>query len=75
MKNIIKKFQKNENGSITAFVLGAMLFILVIVVISYFSISSKATTQNKDIDKIKNEYQRSNESEMDQAYEKLENTK
>ena len=52
-----------------------MLFILVLVMIFYFSKNNKATTQNKDIDKIKSEYQSSNESEMDQVYERLENTK
>ena len=75
MKNIIKKTIKNENGSITVFVVATMLFILVLVMIFYFSINNKATTQNKDIDKIKSEYQSSNESEMDQVYERLENTK
>ena len=75
MKNIIKKTIKNENGSITVFVVATMLFILVLVMIFYFSKNNKATTQNKDIDKIKSEYQSSNESEMDQVYERLENTK
>ena len=75
MKNIIKKTIKNENGSITVFVVATILFILVLVMIFYFSINNKATTQNKDIDKIKSEYQSSNESEMNQAYERLENTK
>ena len=75
MKNLIKKTTKNERGSIIVFVLAAMLFVLVLVIIGYFSISNKAETQAKDIDKIKNEYQDSNESEMDQAYERLENTK
>ena len=75
MKNIVKEIQKNEKGSITVFVVATMLFILVLVMIFYFSINNKATTQNKDIDKIKSEYKSSNESEMDQAYERLENTK
>ena len=75
MKNLIKKMTKNERGSIIVFVLAAMLFVLVLVIIGYFSISNKAETQAKDIDKIKNEYQDSSESEMDQAYERLENTK
>ena len=75
MKNIIKNFQKNEKGSITVFVVAAMLFILVLVMIFYFSINNKATTQAKDIEQIKKEYQDSSESEMDQAYERLENTK
>lgn len=75
MKNIVKEIQKNEKGSITVFVVATMLFILVLVMIFYFSINNKETTQNKDIDKIKSEYQSSNESEMDQAYERLENTK
>ena len=75
MKNIIKKTIKNENGSITVFVVATMLFILVLVMIFYFSINNKAVTQAKDIDKIKSEYKSSNESEMNQAYERLENTK
>ena len=49
MKNIIKKTIKNENGSITVFVVATMLFILVLVMIFYFSKNNKATTQNKDI--------------------------
>lgn len=72
MKNIIKKIQKNENESIVIFVVSAMLLILALVMIIYFSVSNKVAMQNKNIDQIKNKYRDS--SEIDQTYERLENS-
>lgn len=63
----MKKWKESEKGSITMFVLTAMLFMLMILGISYFGISNKATSQNHKIENIGKEYQNSNE-EMEQVY-------
>ena len=49
-----RKSEKNENGSVTLFVLIAMIFMCIILINVY--IASKNSTQLKQIEKIKAEY-------------------
>ena len=49
---------RNERGSITIFTLSAMLLLLVTVAISYFGLANKGNSQNADIIKILNEYEK-----------------
>ena len=65
-----EKFE-SEKGSITVFVLAAMIFVSAVILTVYFSIMNKNGTQEKNMEKIKNEYQLSSNSEMDEAYEKI----
>lgn len=65
---MLKKFLKNENGSITLFVLLAILFFL-IVIFSIFMVSgNKKQAQTSEIDKIKKEYEQSIDN-IDQIYD------
>ena len=65
-----EKFE-SEKGSITIFVISTIVFVLAVILIVYFSIMNKNGTQEKNVEKIKNEYQLSSNSEMDEAYEKI----
>lgn len=69
---IIAEFKKNEKGSITLMVLTAMIFMLVIIGVSYFGMSNKKIEQNKKIAQISKQYQSSIE-EMDQEYNNIFN--
>ena len=73
MKKVIKKTFKSEKGSVTIFVVASMLFITAVIIMLYFSATNKLIKQNKEIDKIKDEYQDPTRNEMDQAYEKVKN--
>ena len=58
---------KNENGSITLFVLIAMLFFLIVVFGIYFGSQNKLQAQTSEIDKIKKNYEISDD-DLDTMY-------
>ena len=70
---IIRRFKKNEKGSITVMVLTAMLFMLVVITISYLSISNESIGQNKKISQISKQYQVTND-DMEQEYYEVYNS-
>lgn len=70
---IINKFKKSEKGSITMMVLTVMLFMLIVVTVSYFGISNKSIGQNKKISHISEQYQVTDE-DMEQEYQKIANS-
>ena len=53
-----KKILKNEKGSITVFVLLAILFFLIVVFSVFMSSSNKNRIQISELDKIKQEYEK-----------------
>ena len=59
---------KSERGSITIFVLSAMLLVAGIIFVSYFSMMNKSASQAAELNKIQEEYNQSN-AEMAQIYE------
>ena len=61
------KLLKNEKGSITLFVLLAILFFLIVIFSLFITSSNKNTIQSSEIDKIKEEYQESVDN-IDQIY-------
>ena len=62
-----KKILKSENGSITLFVLLAILFFLIVIFSLFINSSNKNIIQSSEIDKIKEEYQESIDN-IDQIY-------
>ena len=62
-----KKIFKSEKGSITLFVLLAILFFLIVIFSLFMNSSNKNVIQNSEIDKIKEEYQES-VNNIDQIY-------
>ena len=58
---------KNENGSITLFVLIAMLFFLIVVLGIYFGSQNKLQAQTSEIDEIKKNYEISDD-DLDTMY-------
>ena len=66
---------KNENGSITLFVLIAMLFFLIIVWGIYFGSQNKLQTQTSEIDEIKRNYEKETSIEnMNSIYDNIVNS-
>ena len=70
---IINKFKKSEKGSITMMVLTVMLFMLIVVTVSYFGISNKSIGQNKKISRISEQYQVTDE-DMEQEFQEVVNS-
>lgn len=66
VKNIRNTKMKNENGSITLYVVISMIFFLVIVTSLYFSSTNRVYKQNKEIYKIQKQYNQN----IDDIYEK-----
>ena len=63
-----KKFnKKGERGSVTIFVLIAMLFFLIVGIMLFTSNMNTQTSQKRDVAKIQNEY---GKTDLDQVYEK-----
>ena len=71
-ENIIKNI-KNQNGSITLFVLIALLFFLILAFSAYVASTSKLQAQEKQYSKIKSNYENSY-TDDDIKNEYLENT-
>lgn len=71
MKKFKRKY-KNEKGSVTLFVLIAMLFFILIVYVVYQSTRDDLLAQNREVKKIQQDYEKSsNEIEMEKEYENL----
>ena len=66
--NQYSKFLKKEQGSVTLFVLIAMIFFLIVTISIYVNSQSKLQAQNAEIEQIKKNYEKNNYSEY------LENT-
>ena len=66
--NQYSKFFKEEHGSVTLFVLIAMIFFLIVTISIYVNSQSKLQAQNAEIEQIKKNYEKNNYSEY------LENT-
>ena len=63
-----KKLVKNETGSITLFVLIAIIFFLIILAYQHVSLKNKQMAEEKELAKIQKNYQIDDE-EMDKIYE------
>lgn len=70
MEKLKKKFLKNEKGSITVYVLASMLFMLIMTSTIYMNVSNKTNEQEKQLDKIVEEYKSDQPGQPD--YKKLE---
>lgn len=68
MRKIKEKTKQSEKGAITLFVLVAMLFFTIILILIFSGKMNKIDSQKKQIEKIQEEY--SVESEMDEVYNK-----
>lgn len=66
MKQKIKKMLINENGSITLLVLSAMIFMIVILALSFTDVTNKISAQRKEIKRIESQYA---EGDLDQKYQ------
>ncbi len=64
---------KQEKGSVTLFVLVAMLLFCVILLLAYMNISNRNTEQISNLRKIQSEYSQSQKS-IDEIYENTINT-
>jgi len=65
---------KSEKGSITVFVLAAMLLLVTVLFLSYAGISNKVTTTGKQVNRIQEEYateSAENGNKIDQEYDKV----
>ena len=65
---ILKKLKNNERGSITVFVLATMLLVTGVIFIAYFSMMNKSSSQERELDKIQEEYNKTDDM-MTQEYE------
>ena len=64
---------KQEKGSVTLFVLVAMLLFCVILLLAYMNISNRNTEQMNNLRKIQSEYSQSQKS-IDEIYENTVDT-
>lgn len=70
--NMAKKNKRNEKGSITLFVLVAMLFFIIVMALTYTNVANKSLVEMKNIEQIKAEYEKySNVQAMEQKYEEI----
>ena len=65
----IKKIGKNENGSVTVYVLSTLIVVLLVTTTIYIGLRNKTTTQIKQMDKINKEYSVT-DTDMQEAYDK-----
>lgn len=63
-----KNKRKSEKGSITLFVVIAMMFFSIVLLMGFTGVKNKIAAQNKKIEVIQNEYQA---TDMDQKYNEL----
>ena len=71
MKNF-KNIIKNEKGSVTLFVLIAMIFFLIVTISIYVNSQSKLQAQNAEIEQIRKNYEKNNYSEyLEHTYNDL----
>ena len=69
-KSRIRENLKKENGSITLFVLLAMLFFLIVVISVNVYLTNKTTTESTQLQDIKNSYE-SDLEHIDEIYEEI----
>ena len=67
MKKIVDNV-RNENGSITLYVLIAVLFLVIIISINYSMTANKKIAQDKEFNKIKEEYEKEYSAENGQLF-------
>ena len=67
------KIKKDERGSVTLFVLVACMFMLVILLLVNISITNRNSGQNKELDRIEEEYAQ-NKTSLDEIYAKATNS-
>lgn len=66
------KNNKNENGSITLFVLIAMIFVLIIVCTIYITKQNELLEQEKEINEIQESYNIDNNELLDEYNDSIE---
>lgn len=69
MRKIKEEIKKNEKGSITLFVLVAMLFFTIILILSFGGQMNKIDSQKKQVEKIQEEY--NTEEDMERIYNQV----
>ena len=70
--NQYSKFFKEEHGSVTLFVLIAMIFFLIVTISIYVNSQSKLQAQNAEVEQIKKNYEKKNYSEyLEHTYNDL----
>ena len=67
---MLKKIKKSEKGSITILVLTTMLVVVGVIFIVFFSMMNKSNSQERELDKIQEEYNQAAGS-MEQAYDEF----
>lgn len=65
----MKNLGKNERGSITIFVVAAMLFMIIICFTSYTNLFNKMKRQKNDVDNIQKEYGGTDSDKIEQNME------
>ena len=65
---MLKKIKKSEKGSITILVLTTMLVVVGVIFIAFFSMMNKSNSQERELDKIQEEYNKTDDI-MSQAYD------
>ncbi len=70
MKNKLIKNKKSEKGSVTLFVLIALIFFLIIGIFIFININNNKTSQAEEIKQIEKNYETTSE-ELEQKYEKI----
>lgn len=66
---LLKKFKKSEQGSVTIFVLSSLLVVLLTMIVIYGNMTNKLSSKGKQISKIQEEYSSQNSNdEMDEKY-------
>ena len=61
---MLKKIKKSEKGSITILVLTTMLIVVGVILFAYFSIMNKSSSQERELDKIQEEYNKNDDIEQ-----------
>jgi hypothetical protein len=61
---------KSENGAVTLFVLTAMMFLMIVLLSIYASVSNKSRVQKSEINKIEQTYNVT-EADMQNEYDKI----
>lgn len=68
-KKIENLGQKNEKGSVTLFVLIALIFFIIIGLAIFMTTMNQSSSQQKAVDKIADDYKNVSENELDKLYD------
>lgn len=72
-KNSNKGYKlSSEKGSVTVYVLAAMMLICIVFIVIYLNVSNRNINQAKDVEKIRQEYD--NSANIDEEYNKVVNS-